>query len=57
MCGGEKKRGKKRKKIRKWYVCGGEKMREKKGKWKKEILLQYFHNTFTINLKWYVIIS
>ena len=48
MCGGEKKG--KNKEL--WYVCGGEKKREKKGKKKKEILLQYFHNTFTINFKY-----
>ena len=46
--GGEKKREKKRKekKGRRAHVCG-EKKREKK----EEIISQYFHNIFTINLK------
>ena len=59
------KRGKKEKNKRKecGYVGGGEKKREKKekkkkgrrphvcGEKKKEIISQYFHNIFTINLK------
>ena len=49
MCVEEKKMGgKKEKEI--WYMCGGEKKRGKKKK--KEMLSHYFHNTFTINLKW-----
>ena len=56
------KRGKKGKKRECGYVCGGEKKRGKKekekkgrrahvcGEKKKEIISQYFHNIFTINL-------
>ena len=48
MCVEEKKKGKKK--------CGrcveDKKEGEKKGKKRKEMVSQYFHNTFIINLKW-----
>ena len=50
MCGGEKKRGIKNEKRRKYGMCVEEKKRQ--GKKKKEMLSHYFYNTFTINLKW-----
>ena len=43
----KKKKGK-RKKCRVWRI---KKRGEKKGKKKKEMLSQYFHNSFTINFK------
>ena len=49
------KRGKKEKKEKRkecGYVCGEKKRGKKKeGKKKKEMLSQYFHNSFTINFK------
>ena len=43
MCGGKKKRGKKKKEM----PCVEDKKRgEKKGKKNKEMLSQYFHNKF-----------
>ena len=54
MCGGEKKKEKKKKKNI-LYVCVEDKKRgkekDKKKKKEREMVLQYFHNTFTINLK------
>ena len=45
-----KNKGKKRK--NKCDTCVKDKKREKKGKKRKEMVSQYFHNTFIINLKW-----
>ena len=56
-CVEEKKRGeKKENKRRKCGTCVEEKKRGEKKEKKKEMLSQYFHNTFTINFKRKVII-
>ena len=47
---GEKKRKKERKKCRVWRI-------KKEGEKKEKRWMKYYHNIFTINLKWYVIIS
>ena len=49
--GGEKKREKKEKKKKKKRKESPRVWREKKREKKKEIISQYFHNIFTINLK------
>ena len=49
-----KKKGKKKERnaVRVWRIKKEGKKRKKKRRKEREMVLQYFHNTFTINFKW-----